>query len=237
MIAGGASGMVAISHELGADARLVATMQYLRVVIVFGSIPIVAGVLYGASSADTRHGPAEPALLSGSLTVLAIATTGVVLARLVRLPTGALLGPMLLAAALSLTAPWHLGAPPLVKALALAGIGLSVGVRFSARSLRDAGQILPAALTAIVAMIAICALVGAVLAQLAHVSQLAGYLATSPGGLPVVLGTAVTTDAEGTFVVSLQVLRVFLMLLIAPLLARLLISHDRRVSDGDAYGS
>lgn len=237
MIAGGASGMVAISHELGADARLVATMQYLRVIIVFGTIPVVAGLLYGASSDDAPHSPASSGLFVGGLSVAAVATVGSLLARLTRLPTGSLLGPMLLAATLSLAAaPHHLTVPPLVQALALAALGLSVGFQFSGKTLRNTGRILPAVLTAIVTMIAACALVGAMLAPLAHVSQLAGYLATSPGGLPVVLGTTVTTDAEGTFVLSLQVLRVCLMLLIAPLLARLLIQGGDRTSRRSSPG-
>ena len=48
LIAGGASGIVAMSDELGADARLVAFMQYLRVLIVVVTAPLVATVLFGA---------------------------------------------------------------------------------------------------------------------------------------------------------------------------------------------
>ena len=121
--------------------------------------------------------------------------------------------------------------PRALQSVALAGIGLSVGLRFTAQTLRDAGRILPAVVGAIVFMIVVCGVAGALLAPVAHVSQLAGYLATSPGGLSVAVGIAVSTDTDGPFVVSLQVVRLFLLLLAAPLLARAL-TRRMRVSGG-----
>ena len=56
LIAGGASGIVAMSDELGADARLVAFMQYLRVLIVVVTAPLIATVLFGAGG-DLRSRP------------------------------------------------------------------------------------------------------------------------------------------------------------------------------------
>src|SRR4051812_16047021 len=45
MVAGGASGIVAMAHELGADDRLVAFMQYARVLVVVLATPLLAGLL------------------------------------------------------------------------------------------------------------------------------------------------------------------------------------------------
>ena len=53
-----------MSDELGADARLVAFMQYLRVLIVVVTAPLVATVLFGAGGdagrARARAAPASP---------------------------------------------------------------------------------------------------------------------------------------------------------------------------------
>ncbi len=51
-------------------------------------------------------------------------------------------------------------------------------------------------------------------------SALDAYLATTPGGLYAVLATAQDGGADATFVLAVQVLRLFVMLLSAPLLAR-----------------
>jgi uncharacterized membrane protein AbrB (regulator of aidB expression) len=79
----------------------------------------------------------------------------------------------------------------------------------------------------IVALLVTSALLGLALAPLAHVSKLDAYLATTPGGLYAVLATAVGSGANTTFVLALQVLRLFVMLLAAPLLARWLAARGR----------
>ena len=224
MMGGGAQGMVALSRELGADERLVATMQYLRVVIIVATVPLMADIAFDASTASAPDGGADGggSLLTDLLFLAGTGAAGLLLARVTRLPTGALLGPMIVAAAVSVAGPMDPAVPSVLQALALAGLGLSVGLGFTRQSLRTAGKVLPAVVAAILVMIVVCAVVGAILAPIADVSTLAGYLGTSPGGLSVVVGIAVTSDADGAFVISVQVLRLFMMLLIAPALARAL---------------
>ena len=48
---------MAVSRDLGGDERVVAVIQYLRVVLVTVSMPLVAATVYGASGA-AGPGPA-----------------------------------------------------------------------------------------------------------------------------------------------------------------------------------
>ncbi len=48
LVAGGASGLVALTRELGGDERVVAVVQYVRVGLVTVSMPIVATLVFGA---------------------------------------------------------------------------------------------------------------------------------------------------------------------------------------------
>ena len=148
---------------------------------------------------------------------------GLALVRAAHVPVGSLLGPMLVAALVDLAGLSH-GAqtPALVQDAAFLVIGLQVGVSFTRESLRTIGRALPPALAIIVGLIAACAGLGAVLAHATGVSALDGYLATTPGGLYAVLATAADSGADTTFVLAVQVLRLFVMLLSAPLLARFL---------------
>jgi uncharacterized protein len=98
-------------------------------------------------------------------------------------------------------------------------IGLQVGVTFTRESLRTIGRALPLALTVILGLILASAGLGGVLAAATGVSALDGYLATTPGGLYAVLATASDSGADVTFVLAVQVLRLFVMLLSAPLVA------------------
>lgn len=222
MVAGGASGIVAISRELGADERLVAVMQYLRVLVIVVLTPIVVAVAGGGGGGRAvADGAVAGGWVEGVGTLVACLVVGIGLARLVRLPAGSLLGPLVVAAGLSLAGA-GLVAPVPAAALQVsyAAIGLSVGLRFTVASVRHAARILPATLALIVLLIVASAGLGLLLVPLADVGALDAYLATTPGGLYVVLASAATSDVDATFVLAVQVLRLFAMLLAAPLLAR-----------------
>lgn len=220
MIAGGAAGIISISRELGADERMVAVLQYLRLLIIVALTPLIATTMFGAAGLNTRAGA------GGGLTAVGFAalcaSSGVALGRLLRLPAGDLLGPLIVAAVYSIGfgSGSETSVPPLVQDCAFAIIGLQVGLRFTVANLREARVLLPAAITIIGAMILISAGLGAVLAYFAHVTQLDGYLATTPGGFSAVVAFTLGTNANFAFVLSVQVLRTLIMLVAAPPLAR-----------------
>ena len=105
--------------------------------------------------------------------------------------------------------------------LAYAVIGWQAGVRFTRDSLRVVVTVLPLACLLIVGIIAACAGLGLLLSAATGTTVLEGYLATTPGGVYAVLATAISAGGNVTFVVAAQVLRVIVMLLVAPGLARL----------------
>lgn len=224
MIAGGASGITAMARDLGADDRMVAVLQYLRVLLIVVLMPVVAATVYGASAGagtalapPVPQGPGWPADL---LFTAACAVVGLVVARLARVPVASLLGPML-AAAVAVLAGISDGAtvPDALANAAFLVIGLQVGVSFTRSSLRLIGRAMPLALVLILALIVACAGLGVLLSEVAGVSPLVGYLATTPGGLYAVLATATDSGADAVFVLAVQVLRLFVMLLGAPLIA------------------
>ena len=224
MIAGGASGITAMARDLGADARMVAVLQYLRVLLIVVLMPVAATAVYGGTAASGSAGAAAgPGWPAGLLFTAGCAVVGLVLVRLVHVPVGSLLGPMVVAAAVDL-AGWSGGAqtPALLQDAAFLVIGLQVGVSFTRESLRTVGRALPLALGIIVALVLACAGLGAALSAATGAGELDAYLATTPGGLYAVLATATRSGADATFVLAVQVLRLFVMLLSAPLLARFL---------------
>ncbi|HEU4658260.1 MAG TPA: AbrB family transcriptional regulator [Capillimicrobium sp.] len=228
LVAGGASGIVALSDELGADARLVAFMQYLRVLVVVLFAPLVAYALLGhAGDAGAGTQAATPTRDPGLLADLAFtagcAAAGLVAARLLRLTAGSLLMPLVIAAALTVgRVVADAQVPQLIEDVAFGLIGLQVGLRFTVATIREAGRLLPSVLASIFAMIAACAAMAAALVPLAGVSYASAYLATTPGGLYAVLAAAVGAGANTTFVLAVQALRLFAMILLAPPLVRVL---------------
>jgi len=223
LVAGGASGIVSIADELGADDRLVAFMQYARVLIVVAATPLVVALAFDGSGA-AGSGPDEGPLLGGPeawVLTAAVAAAGVAGARLVRLPVPTLLGPMLVAGAVALIAPaGTLEPPPLLREAAFAVIGVQVGLRFTAATVGDVGRLAVPVLLAIAGMIVACFGLAGALAAITSVSLLDAYLATTPGGLYAVLATGFGAGADTTFILAVQTLRVFVMVLVAPAVAR-----------------
>jgi len=222
-VAGGASGIVALSRELGADDRVVTVVQYLRVLMVLLAMPVVTALLFHPATGVGTLG--RPATRWGAdLAFVALAVgAGMLLTSVVRAPAMALLGPMLIAVVFSTSG--LLGAvsvPAVVEALGFALIGVRVGLRFTRASLVAIAKLLPLALTLMLLLIAGCAGLGLLLSAVTGVDRLTAYLATTPGGLFAVLATAADSGSDVTYVLAIQVIRLFAMLLVAPLLARLL---------------
>jgi len=239
MVAGGASGIVGMAHELGADDRLVAVMQYLRVLVVVVLTPVLVALAFGhphgGGSAST---PASAPLLGSVhdwLLMGAALAVGAAFAAVTRLPAGSLLGPMIVAAVLAVTIG-DFQVPAIVREPAFAAIGLQVGLRFTPQLLRRAGRLLVPSLLCILGLLVACFGLALILVATTDASLLDAYLATTPGGLYAVLAAAFGTGADTTFVIAVQTLRLFVMVLLAPLVVRRLVLRNEGeiVPAGDA---
>lgn len=232
LVAGGASGLVAIARELGGDDRVVSVVQYLRVGLVTASMPVVVTLIYHADktheATSIAHTTSAPWYLNLPL-LFALVVVGATVGKLVHLPGAGLLGPLALTVGLELTGlSFGLTVPMVLVQIGYALIGWQAGLAFTRDSLRAVGRMLPTAIGLIVVLGVATAGLGVVLARMAGLTPLEGYLATSPGGVYAVLATAVETGSNVTFVIAAQVVRILLMLFAAPLLARVVVRVGRR---------
>jgi uncharacterized protein len=224
MIAGGASGIVAMARELGGDDRLVAFMQYARVLVVVLVTPLLIPVVFpGHHGGPSPAAASEPVLGDAIAWVwtAGIAAVGVVAGRALRLPAGTLLGPMILTAALTLTGvAGDFAVPVALQEAAFIVIGLQVGLGFTQATVRQVGRLLIPVALCILGLIVACAGLAVLLAGTTDVTFLDAYLATTPGGLYAVVAVALGADADSTFIVAVQALRVVVMVLLAPVVVR-----------------
>lgn len=228
MVAGGASGIVAMADDLGADDRLVAFMQYLRLGVVVLLTPLIVGLAFpGHATAGGGSAGGGGALLGtprGWAMTIGVAAAGGLIGSRVKIPAPAFLGPTLLAAVLTLAGAFDgVTVPPLLRETSFAAIGLYIGLRFERDTIRSIGRLVIPVLASMVALIAGCFALAWVLSETAGVSLLDAYLATTPGGLYAVLPIAFGSGADATFVLAVQGLRVLVMVLAAPLVVRKLL--------------
>lgn len=218
---GAATVMTLMSEAYGADIRLVAMMQYLRVVMVVLAATAVARVWAEASP----HGiapvvwfpPVEwPALIATA----ALAALSAVAGRVFRLPAGPLLVALAASAAAQNLGILTIELPPLLLAPSYAAVGWTIGSRFNRPILVHAAKVLPALALSLLCLIAACGAIAAALARFAHVDPLTAYLATSPGGADSVAIIAASTKVDMPFIMSMQMARFLIVLAIGPAVAR-----------------
>ena len=231
MVAGGASGIVAMADELGADDRLVAFMQYLRVLVVTLLTPLLVPLLFhlhgSGGVGGTGGGPILGTATGWALTVGA-ALAGAALGPLLRLPAPALLGPLILTSVLTLAGvTGGTEVPPIAREVGFSLIGLQIGLGFERDTLRQIARLILPVLASIAALLVACFALAWLLKVSAGVSLVDAYLATTPGGLYAVLPIAFGSGADTTFVLAVQGLRLFVMVLAAPAVVRWLLRRWR----------
>jgi uncharacterized protein len=229
---GGASAMVAMAEEYGADPRLVAFMQYARVVCVVVCASLVARLLFGVAPQAASPEAAQTSLnlLSDGMRLvatLAVAFGGAWLGGVLRIPAGGLLAPMLIGAVLHASGLLDIFLPEPLLVFTYATIGWYIGLRFTRETLGHVIRAVPQVLLASLATIALGGLSAWALVLLRHTDPLTAYLATSPGGIDSVAIIAVGSKVDVPFVMALQTLRVLLVLLTGPALARLISRSSR----------
>ena len=227
MVAGGASGIVGMADDLGGDDRLVAFMQYARVLIVVLVTPLLVPLAFAGhhagGAASVESGPVFGHPLDWVVTI-ALGVVGAFAGRRVRLPAAALLGPMILSGVVTLgSIGGGFAVPPVLRETAFAVIGLRIGLRFTVATVRLVGRLLLPVTLSILGLLVACFGLAVALELTTPASLLDAYLATTPGGLYAVLAVAFGAGANTTFIIAVQGLRVLVMVLLAPVMVRWLI--------------
>jgi membrane AbrB-like protein len=118
--------------------------------------------------------------------------------------------------------------PPVsAREMAFAVIGLEVGLRLNLSSLQTMGRMLPAVLVSVVGITAACSVMAYLVTIITPISPLNAFLATTPGGINAVLAEASSVaDSNIALISTVQTMRLFAMVLIAPPLLRWLVGRS-----------
>lgn len=231
-IAGGSTSLTTLAKDAGGDASIVASLQYLRVIAVTLSLPVVVYILSsGASTGDglVLGGNVNRMSFSDFALAAAVAVCGYALGRAARLPSAALLGPMILGLTLEIVGVIpELQLPGYVAVLAFGVIGWQAGLRFTVNTVKKIAVMLPTATALVAVLVVVSCIIGCLLARLDGWTVLDGYLAMSPGGIYAATETSANYSGDVAVVAVAQVTRIFLITLLTPLIAALLSRRDGR---------
>lgn len=254
---GAASGIVAMSTNLGTDPRVVATLQYLRVVAVAAAGPLLTAALEGWIGSGRLPAPGPPAGAGGAAARAALAQAGGVagaplwippshypalaaaaclaalLAGRLRLPAPNFLGPFTLGLALRWAGVETGTVPPVLQSLALALIGVSVGARFDRGTLALLGRAAAVDLGIIAGLLALSTVTGYAFHLAAGVDVATALLGALPGAMDAITAAAHDLGADTAVVAAMHLTRFLVIALAGPFLAMWL---SRRVGGSVAGG-
>jgi uncharacterized protein len=222
LLPGAASAMMIMADAYGADSRLVAFMQYLRVIIVAVLASVIARFWVHTSLVAASPPVAwfPPIHWLPFAETLAIILGGAALGHLSRISAGVLMMPLFIGTVLQTTGLVELELPRWLLAASYLLIGWNVGLRFTREILLYAARALPRIVLSILSIIAFCGGLAFALVKLLGTDPLSAYLATSPGGADSVAIIAASAKVDVGFVMALQICRVLLVLFIGPVVSR-----------------
>jgi membrane AbrB-like protein len=217
---GAATAMVLMAEANGADVRLVAFMQYLRVVCVAAVASIISQIWMSGTHLPRPQVVWFAPFDAHVAATLAIVVVGVTIGKITKIPAGPLLVPLLAGIVAQSSRVTTIDLPQWLLAISYTIVGWNIGLRFTRGILTYVAKAFPRILASIGALIAICGAFGALLVRVAGIDPLTAYLATSPGGADSVAIIAASSRVDVPFVMTMQTARFLIVLLVGPALSR-----------------
>ncbi|PTL37978.1 AbrB family transcriptional regulator [Alkalicoccus saliphilus] len=225
-IPGGASEIISISGDYGADNRIVAAFHTARITFFVLLIPLVAGIW---SHADEFSLPEESYLFTFEhftlfSIVIAVATF---LNNKWKIPAGALLYAIILGFLLGEFVFDVREVPAYVGGIGQGLIGVMVGVRFDRKTFLRLKQIGLISARIISLFLILGFLLAYIFYSLSEASYVISLLSIVPAGAAEMSATAFALGLAPTLVASLQIVRVISVFLALPLLIKIIERSDK----------
>lgn len=218
---GGLQDMLAFGEEAGGDVRALSLIHATRVMVVVVSLPFI---LQGYWGADLSSPPGEPVTSIAPSQLFIMVFCGIVgwrVAKALGMFGASILGPLILAAILALLGILQHRPPAEAIWMAQFFIGMTVGTKYAGVTMPEVRKDVAAALGFCVILI----ILTFIFAEIIHLTGLAPpmetLLAFAPGGQAEMTVLALIVGADMAFVIAHHVLRIFVVILGAPIAARI----------------
>ncbi len=218
---GAMTAMILLGEKCGGDPQRIAVAQSLRIILV---ILVLPPLFWAYEGGGEGIGPVQSGLEHGWM--LLMIPLLLPLGRWLRIPSPALLAPLLVAALLSGVDIASLALPEWGMNLMLWVLGSAIGSRFQGMTRQLFGRYLWQSGVATLLALLVLALFAELIHQLLGVGRDVALLALAPGGIGEMAILAVALNIDPVFVAFHHLLRMVTLMIIAPLWARWLLRHS-----------
>jgi uncharacterized protein len=238
---GGIVTMPSLADDAGANTGVVSIVQTMRVFLVVMIIPLIAAtwIAPGVSnsvtnvSSSTSATPFELSHLVGTILLFLAAWGGKFIGKKLKFPSPVLIGGMLSVAVVQSLYYFIVGTelliwwPSIILIIAQVFMGSSIGSRFQQSMFQGIGKVILVAFISTIGLIIAMLLCAFIVSYITGIPLITSVLAFAPGGIAEMAATAIVLDADSTFVVAVQVLRIVVVLLVLPPIFKLLNNQQK----------
>lgn len=217
---GGLQDMLVFGEEAGGNVRTLSLIHATRVLFIVVALPFLLQSIWGA---DLNNPPGAPATSIAPSQMLIMVFCGVVgwqTAKWAGMFGASILGPLLLSAVFALSGVLHHRPPAEAIWLAQFFIGMMVGVKYAGITLQEIRRDLTAGLGFCVILVVLTVIFTEAIHAAGIAPPMETLLAFAPGGQAELTVLALIVGADMSFVIAHHVLRIFVVILGAPLFAK-----------------
>jgi len=217
---GGLQDMITFGQEAGGNIRTLSLVHATRVLVIVTLAPVIVTQLFDASLDNPIGAPAATLPLVELAIMAAAAIIGWKGAERLGLFGASILGPMIVAMALSLGGVLHTRPPAEAILAAQFIIGTSIGVHYMGVTVREVSSVILSGGAFMIILAVLAAFFAQVVTWIGAAPPLEAFLAFAPGGQAEMTVLSIVTGAELGFVIAHHLLRIVLVILGAPIVAR-----------------
>jgi len=218
---GGLQDMLLFGEEAGGDVRALSLIHATRVMVIVVALPFILQGYWGVDLSNPPGVPAASLPLSQLILMVVCGVAGWQIAKAVGLFGSSILGPMILSAILALSGVLQHRPPAEAIWMAQFFIGMTVGTKYAGVT----GAEVRRDVTAALGFCLILLVLSGAFVEAIHLLDLAPpmetLLAFAPGGQAEMTVLALIAGADMAFVIAHHVLRIVVVILGAPIAARL----------------
>ena len=219
---GGLQDMVLFGKEAGGDVRALSLIHATRVLVIVTIVPAILVYAMDRPLVQPVGAPAIDLPLTELLLMAAAAILGWKVAERIGLFGAAILGPMIVTAALSLSGMIEHRPPREAILGAQFFIGMGIGVGYVGVTLLELRRIVLSGMIFVLILAVLAFAVTEAVVQLGLATPIEGFLSFAPGGQAEMTVLAIVAGADLGFIVVHHLVRLTLVILGAPLMAGVL---------------
>lgn len=218
---GGLQDMLVFGEEAGGNPRTLSLIHATRVLVIVVALPFILQGFWGADLSNPPGAPAREVPPGQVLLMIACALVGWQGAKRIGMFGASILGPLIVAAICALAGLLHHRPPVEAIWAAQFFIGMGVGMKYSGITMSEVRRDLTAGLGFCVILIILTLIFVEAVYIMGLAPGMEALLAFAPGGQAELTVLALIVGADVAFVIAHHVLRIFVVILGAPLFARM----------------